>query len=394
MANNVKKADEAKKVVTKYDKKMQKRREEALREARAKFITRCVIIGVIVAAIIVGCVAAVLNYNKIYKEYIVVDGKSMSQVEFDFYYGITKNTALSTTLYGEMTYGDYYKQYLGYDTSKKDSGQSYSSDSDYTWYDYFANQTVDAIKENKALIAAAEENDYSFDTIDDDYDEFVKNLKDAANEADKSYKSYIKELFGKHATAANIKGYIKNYLKGCAYQEYLTEKLAATEDEIKEYYNNNKESYDEITYRTYEIEAESNDTTAMAEAKSRAESFIATATSETAFAENCRGFALTDDAKTAYESDDASLKSAAKNDIEEACQEWLNSDARVLGDTTVIEDTTNACYYCLYYIRKEYDGSYDDSIANTILSNKYTEYISAYTDKIEINVKKRFSYSE
>lgn len=396
-ASNVSKAQdtETKKVVTKYDKKRQKREEEARKEARTKIVTRCVTLAVLACAIVAACVAIFVNVNKIYKQYIVVDGKNMNQIEFDFYYGITKNTNLNTTLYGTMTYGDYYSQYLNYDSSKKDSAQSYSTDSpDYTWYDYFANQTIDAIKEQKGLLAAADEEGYTFDKLDENYDEFISGLKDSASEADMSYKAYVKEIFGKHATPNNIKGYVKDYLKATEFQEHLTEKLKATDDEVKEYYENNKDSYDEITYRTYEIEANSSDTADMQEAKSRADEFIASVSNEETFAENCRVFAANDDVKNAYEKDEASLESNPKNDIESVCQEWLSSNERSEGDVTVIEDTTNACYYCLYYIKKEYDGSLDESIASLVLNEKYSDFIKVYTDKVKIDVKGRFSFDE
>ena len=101
------------KVVTKYDKKMQRRHEEERKEARNKKIA----IGSFwaIAALIVVIVAVNIwgNYNKIHNEFISVDDDKISGIEFDFYYQMTKQNMLSQTLYGSMTYADYFTSYMG-----------------------------------------------------------------------------------------------------------------------------------------------------------------------------------------------------------------------------------------------------------------------------------------
>ncbi|MDO5403423.1 MAG: hypothetical protein Q4F11_08280, partial [Eubacteriales bacterium] len=121
---------EEQKVVTKYDRKIQKRKEEAIKEAKRKKLTIGVS-AVIALCAVVGCIIwAVTSYNAIYKEYIKVNDEAVSGIEFDFYYGASKNQNLSQTLYGTMTYADYYASYLGYDSSKPDKSQKYSSSTD------------------------------------------------------------------------------------------------------------------------------------------------------------------------------------------------------------------------------------------------------------------------
>jgi len=196
MANN-NAASDKEKVVTKYDRKMQKRKEAERKEAKRRFITKWVCIAVL-AGIILGSGTAIgLKLNSIYNDYIEVDNDKISQIEFDFYYGIAKTNNLNSTLYGTMTYGDYYTSYMGYKTSTSDKSQEYSTD--YTWYDYFANSAVSTIKETKALLEDADANGFEYDNEDADYDEFIGKLKDAATEADMSYSDYLKQLFGKKA---------------------------------------------------------------------------------------------------------------------------------------------------------------------------------------------------
>lgn len=388
MADNKASLDKEK-VVTKYDRKMQKRKEEERKEARRKFITKWVAIAVFAGIILGGGVAGGMKLNSIYRDYIEVDGDKLSEIEFDFYYGITKTNNLNTTLYGTMTYGDYYTSYMGYKTSQSDKSQDYSTG--YTWYEYFANTTVDSIKEIKALLKDADDKGFEYDNADADYDEFISKLKDAASEADMSYSDYIKQLFGKRATEKKISSYLKDYLKSTAYREHLTDELKATDEEIDEYYQSNKDSYDQFDYRKFVVKAESSDTSAMEAAKATADEFAASVVSEESFIELCRDYSAADD--DTYEQDDASLVSSTKkSSIEAACADWITSTDRSEGDVTVVEDESNTCYYVLYYISRTYDGGDDETIASAVVSQKYSQYIKEYTDDMKVNVKNNFSY--
>ena len=346
MANNNAASE---KVVTKYDRKMQKRKEEERKEAKRRFITKWVCIAV-VAGIILGCgTAAGIKINSIYNNYIEVNDDKISQIEFDFYYGIAKTNNLNSTLYGTMTYGDYYSSYMGYKTSQSDKSQEYSTD--YTWYDFFANSAVSTIKEIKALLEDADANGFTYDNADADYDEFIGKIKDAANEADTSYSDYLKQMFGKRATEKRVKEFLKDYLKSTAYQEKLTETLAASDSEVSAYYEDNKDTYDKFEYRMFKVKAESSDSSDMANAKETANSFASGVSSELDFIYQCWKFAEAGD--DTYADDAASLVTETKkSNIEEACADWIASSDRKEGDLTVIEDDDNTCFYIVYYISR------------------------------------------
>ena len=53
---------------------------------------------------------------------------------------------------------------------------------------------------------------------------------------------------------------------------------------------------------------------------------------------------------------------------------------------------SNTCYYVLYYVKRTYDGDDDETIGSILLNQKYSEYISKYTDDMSVNVEKRFSF--
>ena len=78
MANN-NAASDKEKVVTKYDRKMQKRKEAERKEAKRRFITKWVCIAVL-AGIILGSGTAIgLKLNSIYNDYIEVDDEHFSE---------------------------------------------------------------------------------------------------------------------------------------------------------------------------------------------------------------------------------------------------------------------------------------------------------------------------
>ena len=234
--------DNTGKVITKYDKKVAKRKEEERKAKRNAFIAKTVALCLVAIIIISGIAAFSLRYYRIHTQFIKVNNEDVSEIEFDFYYGMTKSTLFNTTLYSDMTYLDYYQNYLGYSTSSSDKSQTYSND--YTWYDYFASQTVDTIKEYKALLQLAEEAGYEYTTADDDYNEFIDTITSTAESNSMTVKAYIKSLYGDNASLSNIKSYILDVLEAQSYLEVLQEELAATDEEVAAYIEENYSSED------------------------------------------------------------------------------------------------------------------------------------------------------
>lgn len=373
------------KIVTKYDKKVQKRKEAEKRAKKQKKIAIFTSVAVLTAIVVFIICAVVTNYNKVHKKYIEVDNTPVSQIEFDFYYAVAKSNMLNTALYGTMTYADYFTSYMGYDTSKSDAGQTYAS-TENTWYDYFANSAVTTIKEYKALNKAADDAGFTYDTFDEDYKTFTEDVAAQANEAGISIKEAYRQLFGKHATESNLKEYLDTYLKAAAYQEQLDTELAATDEEVAAYYAENKSDYDTVDYRSFNVAAETaDDTASMAAAKKTAEQMAAAVTDEASFAQLCTQYAVTDEDKETYADTAASLSTkATKASLSTALSDWLFAEGRTAGEVTVVEDTENSQYTVLYFVNRSYDSANDETIANQLLSESYSELIKGYTDTMEV----------
>ncbi|MBQ4283748.1 MAG: peptidyl-prolyl cis-trans isomerase [Lachnospira sp.] len=373
------------KVLTKYDRKMQRRKAEEKKEARTRKIFKITSITVLVVALVSLVIATVFNVNRIYKEYIKIDGESISQIEFDMYYSLTKNSIVSQTLYGDMTYLDYFVSYLGYDTTKSDKVQDYSDKN--SWFDYFGTSTLATIKEYKALNKLADEHGFEYADADKDYEEFIHELEHEAEHAEKSVGAYYKDLFGKHATKSNTESFVKEYLRAVAYEEHLYEHEKATDDEVKKYYEEHKDDYDCVEYHSVFVRAEEKNDTALAEAKKKADELLKEATSVEALIEGCVDYVAKDDVET-YKKEDATLmKDIYKGSLSTTESDWLFNKDRKKDDKTVLEDKTNYQYQVVYFVEREYDKDNDESIRATLYNEYYTELLKPLTEKMEVEDK-------
>lgn len=377
---------QSEKVVTKYDLKKQRREEAAKREKRNAKIARITTAVVLIAIIVTVAVASWTRYYRVNKEYIVVNNESVSEVEFDLYYNLTKANVMNT-------YGQYLSQLYKYDSSKSDKLQNFSDDQ--TWYDYFGNMTIDNIKVHKALLQIADEKNFEYTAYDEDLAEFKDSIKSAADEASLSVADYYKQNFGKNVTEKKIEKYLYDYCKANAVQELLTKELAATDSEIDSYYSQNKKNYDTVAYRSLTITAtDASDQTAMTAAKNKANEMYNSVTDEDSFTQLCVQYADNGDD---YKNDkDKSLTTGYKYSSSAATLgDWLFDESRTAGNKNVIEDTTNGTYTVVYFIsRTAGKDSNKNAISQTVLSSKYQEYITNYTDSMTSDAKNRIKVSE
>ena len=97
--------------------------------------------------------------------------------------------------------------------------------------------------------------------------------------------------------------------------------------------------------------------------------------------------AWVDEDKEKYADETASLsKSAKKSSVtNSSLADWLFTQDRKAGEVTVIEDTDNSAYIVAYFISRSYDESNNTTIANQLLSQKYNELITGYTDNMSVN---------
>ena len=360
--NKEQKEQTEQKVMTKYDRKVQKRKEEKEKEKKEERISTTVGIVFLVALVCLVASFPIRTYLATHETYVVINGEEVNKVEFDYVYNTSKNNYI--TQYGS------YLSYFGLDTSKDLSTQMYSET--LTWKDYFEQNAVESLKQNKALMAEAKAAGFTYDTTDE-YNTFKETIKTSAAAAGVSDKEYVRSIYGSYATMGRIEEYVKNDMVMNAYYQKLQEDNAPSDDEIQSYYEENKATYDSVDYRLTTIEADlptepteladpveetAADTTGSTDGTAATDS-----TQDTAYQPSDAEIAkamedakvLADDAEQTVAKDGEAHENEKKSSVNYLISDWLFDDARKAGDTTVITNDNSHCYYVVAFEKRYLD---------------------------------------
>lgn len=350
------------KVMTKYDRKVQKRKEEKEKEKKEERISTAIGIVVLVALVCLVASFPIRTYLATHETYVVVNGEAVNKVEFDYQYNLTKNNYI--TQYGS------YLTYFGLDTSKDLSTQMYSDT--LTWQDYFEQNAVESLKQNKALMAEAKAAGFTYDTTDE-YNTFKETIKTSAAAAGVSDKEYVRSIYGSYATMGRIEEYVKNDMVMNAYYQKLQEDNAPSDDEIQSYYEENKATYDSVDYRLTTIEADlPTEPTELADPVEETAADTTGTTDGTAATDSTQDTAyqpsdaeivkamedakvLADDAEKTVAKDGEAHENEQKSSVNYLISDWLFDDARKAGDTTVITNDNSHCYYAVAFEKRYLD---------------------------------------
>ncbi len=320
--------DTGKKVVTKYDLKVQRREEAKAKAKRDRLVGN--ITGVVIVAALVCLVASfpIRTYLAVNETFASVGGHKVTRLEFDYNYNIELNNYLNE-------YGSYMSMF-GMSLSGDLSQQMYSEE--LTFQDFFTQLAIENIRNNKALLAQAEAEGFTCDTAED-YADFEQRLKSAASEAGMSVKDFVRDNYGSYATLSRISGFVKESLYLSRYYDSIMDSKMPSDEEAQNYYNENKNEYDSVDYRLLTVDAELSEapseeeiTAAMAEAKKEAEEAVKKVATEGELRENMTG-----------------------SSVPYLVEDWLFDASRKAGDTTVIENTSGHSYYVVAFENRYLD---------------------------------------
>ena len=87
--------DKPEKIVTKYDRKVQRRKEEKEKARRDERIGKIIGIALIVVLVCIVASFPIRNYLTINGTYIKVSGDAVSKVEFDYHYQVASSDYIS-----------------------------------------------------------------------------------------------------------------------------------------------------------------------------------------------------------------------------------------------------------------------------------------------------------
>lgn len=350
------KQDQEKKVVTRYDRRIQKRKEQEEKRKRDHKITMAISIAILVAAVALIVSFPIRNFTAVHSTFIEVGGKKITRVEFDYNYYVTLNN-----YYNQMSY---LLPYLGVDFSGDLSTQMYSED--LSWQDYLQELTVDRIKTNQSLLQEARSAGFTYDTSAD-YAEFQQFVEDGAKENGVSVASYLKSAYGSLATMGRLEDFVKESFYAAAYQDSVSDQKTPSDDEINAYYEENKDSYDSVDYRMVQVDAvlptepteladpveeseeadESEDGTEEAYQPSEAEIEAAMEVAQEEAQEK----------EKTIGTDGELTENAKMSSLNYLYSDWLMDETRKEGDTTTVEDNTNHRYYVVQFVKRYRDDA-------------------------------------
>jgi len=338
---NKKVTDEAQqtkeKVMTKYDRKMAAYKEQQAQEAKERVVTN--LIMVLVAALLIAFVASfpIRTQIAVNKTIFTLNGEPVKQVEYDYQYAVAKTNYLNQ-------YGSYLSMFGITDLSSIES-QPYTED--MTFGDYFQQLAVEGITNNRALLKEAQQEGFTYDTTEE-YNELMDTLVSEAKGQDVTLKVYLQALFGKYASKARLKPVQENTLVAAAYYKEVEKRKQPAEDEIENYYKENKDDYDSVDYYLLNVDAElaishiaSEDyegdeepteeeiAAAMEIAKATADEKMAVVAKEGELQEN-----------VTYDSCDYNIRS------------YLFDEGRKNGDTEIFEDSSNHRYQVVKFVKR------------------------------------------
>lgn len=341
-------------VITRYDLKMQRRKEQKRKEQRDKRIAQVVGILVLIALACWLISFPVRSWLTVHGTYVVVADEKVSRVEFDYNYYTVLNNYVSTN--------GYFLSLMGLDLSGDLSAQMYSDT--LTWQDYFEEMAVNNLVTGIAMRRDMEAAGFTYDESAE-YESFVAVLEQAAKEAGVSLKEYVKDFYGPYATLSRVEGYIRENLKTSAYLNAVAEDRAPSDADIQAYYEENKNSYDRVDYHMIQVDAElPTEPTELADPVEESDETVSNDGEETAYepsqAEIDAAMALAKaeaeglQDTVASEGDEHTNESLS--DVSYQISDWLFDSERKKGDTTVIENSYSNCYYVV-----SFDDRYIDS---------------------------------
>lgn len=304
-----------------------------------------------------------------------LDDEKITVAEYNYYYMSLYNQIYQTTSQIDSYYGTGYgKMYTGFDTTTDPAEQDYTSDDApegvETWADYFEYTAPEKAFLQRKLAAAAEAEE-KFELTDEqkkemteEIDERIENLEESAETYDYALTNFISKNCGEGLTEKTYRKFLERDYTVQYYLEWYKDNVSETltDDEVKAYYSENKDTYDyadlrifSFSYAQADEDTEESDTTyTQAEAKKLANEFKGKITNEASFVKLAQEYAP-ESQKSSYEEDSATLVSnytkSTISQTSEKLADWAFASKRSVGDTAVIDDSESSVYYVAYIVK-------------------------------------------
>ncbi|NLV51442.1 MAG: hypothetical protein GXY20_12205 [Clostridiales bacterium] len=327
-------------------KKVKEQKTLAKRLKRKKIVNAAIIV-ICIAVVVLIVISSSLFYTGV--PAVKFGNWKFTAAEFNYQY---KTLYLSTYNSIYQTYGDY--AYLLLDPNEPLSKQQYTEDQ--TWEEYFEETALERLKEMAMLTDAANAEGYVLsDEGKAEYESTVAEAKAAGVSYFGSFETYLTNMFSRYMTPEIFEDMVIKEVTAKYYGQTQLERLSYSEEEKNARYEQLHRENDLITYYSYYVEGKADEESGI-DAETAKENALAIANvltgakTEDVFADMVYNYAP-EDKKPQYEDKDSCRKeNVTPSGLSSLYKEWLCSDDRTYGDTSLFEDDNG--FYVLLWIER------------------------------------------
>jgi len=239
-----------------FNTKAQRRQEQELKAKRERKKTRTIIILVVLVLALLFAGAMFLNSDYIRQNVtaITVGGVDFSAVEYDFFFNNTFNE------YQEMVWqavGDFAPQLLPVAHIPL-RNQIQNHETGLTWDEFFHYQTVDQLSRLVLLYNAAAEYGYVMrEEAREAMEEEIETLRTLTEaQLGLSLNNALPRLYGRGMNERIFRRLLTITFTANSFSDYMFEAFTYTEQELEEFYEENRDLFDNFYYRHILIRAD------------------------------------------------------------------------------------------------------------------------------------------
>ena len=328
--------------------------EQQKKEKRSNFLY-----GAVAVVFLIFAVAAIVWRSNVIPKVApaaTIDGEKYTAGEVSFYY--------QNAYMGLVNEWSYMVSYLGLDTSSPLDGQTINetaasllgTEAGQTWHDYFTERGLAQLATIQTALKQAEAEGFVYpEGVQLQYEESVAEMEAAAAENyNMTLDEMLKANFGPLMSEEVYREHVLNLLQYSAYSTAYEKSLTYSDSEIAATYEADPKLYDSVSYEYVAVSG-------VAETTTDAEGNIVEPTEEESAAAVEAAKATAEKILAAYQSGGnleslATANNASYGSIEAAAYsgtvltEWLFDDARVAGESAVVESGTSS-YVMVFHDR-------------------------------------------
>lgn len=367
--------------IMKSKSRTSKEKDKAGETARIALIT-------VIAVVVLFAAAFFINSDYFRQNWaaVKIDNVKYSITDFNYYY----QNAYMQYYNALSSYGEAASSMLP-DRSKSLKSQIYDKTTGETWAAFFEKTALEQMKADSGIYQEAVKAGYQLS--DDDKKQMeadISNLEASVQMYGySSLEAYLVAVYGRGMTeAAYRKDAERTYLIQ-SYTKHVKDSFTYTEDQLKAYYDENKDNYDTYAYRCFLVSAAAvnqsdyADETAYQAAKdaavaavgATADQYVKKISGEKSFLAAAKEY----DPET-YKESGASKEEKSGDQLDAAYSDWMKDASRKSGDVSAFKSTDG--YYVVLFMNRS-DNKYQTVNIRQILVKPETVDQSKYANETD-----------